>query len=224
MKAQTAVVLGATGFIGGYLVSELINDAAISTIRVLVRRKVTFTNAKVQVVVVDFENADQFKSAIGSGEVIFCCIGTTMKAVKGDKAKYRKIDFDIAVDAARYGKAAGFTQYLLVSSAGADAQSGNFYTLLKGEVEEAIKSVAYPSLQIFRPSFLLGQRQEFRLGEWLTKAFMKLAAPLFVGGLQPYRAIQGQVVAKAMANAAKQQHQGTSILIYPAITALASEG
>ena len=104
-------------------------------------------------------------SSLCTGDCIFSCIGTTSSNVKGDKVLYRSIDFDIPVNAARFGSEAGFKQYLLVSAIGADAHSRIFYSRLKGEVEEVIATFPFDGLHIFRPSLLVGERKEKRLGE-----------------------------------------------------------
>ncbi len=217
MQAQTAVVLGATGFIGKHLVDELKNDSAFSKVRLLVRRPVNYNDPKIEEVVTDFSNPDDFKTRLGNGDALFCCIGTTMKQVNGDKDAYRKIDFDIPVNAAKFAKQAGFSQYLLVSSVGAGKDAGNFYLQLKGEVEDAIKDLGINSFHVFRPSMLMGERKEFRLGEWLGKGLMKVVSPLLLGKYKKYRGISGDAVAKAMVRAANSNKTGTFYYEYEKI-------
>lgn len=214
MKPLTAVVLGATGLIGEQLVQQLLNDPAFSKIRILVRRPLELSHPKLEVEIVDFEDALKYRQKLGNGDCIFCCIGTTNKKVKGDKTSYRKIDFDIPVQAARLGKEAGFTKYLLVSAVGANAPSSNFYLRLKGEVEQEINAVRFDSFHVFRPSILLGRRKEVRLGEIVGKLFMQSLGVLFVGALKKYKGIQSATVAKAMVTAAKSDRKGMYIYHY----------
>ena len=220
MQAKTAVVLGATGFIGGYLVQELSSDSAFARIRLLVRRPIEMTLPKTEVVVTKFSDRQDFKEKLGSGDCIFCCVGTTLKQVKGDKDLYRTIDYDIPVHAAELGKAAGFSQYLLVSSVGANAAASNFYLQLKGEVEEKIKSIGFPSLHIFRPSMLMGSRNEFRFGEVLAKGLMQVVSPLLFGDLRKYKGIHGKAVAHAMVYAAKNAKPGIHKYEYDQLTGI----
>ncbi|HEX4851324.1 MAG TPA: NAD(P)H-binding protein, partial [Puia sp.] len=138
MNLKKAIVLGATGMVGAELVRQLISDDQFRYIDVLSRRPLSFQDPKLNVKLVKFDDTNSFRSAIDKADTIFCCIGTTMKQVKGDKDLYRKIDFDIAVNAARFGSENGVVQYVLVSAVGANALSRNFYLRLKGEVEEAI--------------------------------------------------------------------------------------
>ena len=223
MQSLTAVVLGATGMIGELLVQQLLADPGFSKVRILVRRPLQISHAKLEMVVTNFSNLNEYKNNIGAGDCIFCCIGTTMRQVKGDKVLYRSIDYDIPVNAAKFGKAAGFTSYLLVSAVGANASASNFYLKLKGEVEKAILDISYKATHIFQPSILLGKRKEFRLGETIGKGIMQFFSPLFLGGTKKFRGIQALDVAKAMVNASKQNKAGSFIYQYLAISKLAHQ-
>lgn len=214
MPPLTAVVLGATGLIGEQLVQQLLNDADFSKVRILVRRQVQLSHPKLEVEIVDFDNLAEYRNKLGCADCIFCCIGTTNSKVKGDTTAYRKVDFDIPVNAARMAKDAGFTDYLLVSAVGANASSSNFYLRLKGEVEAEIKRVGFKSFHTFRPSVLLGNRKEFRLAESIAKTVMRALSILFIGGLKRYRAIEDVVVANAMVVAAKSGNKGMFVHHY----------
>ncbi|HEX8357939.1 MAG TPA: NAD(P)H-binding protein [Segetibacter sp.] len=222
MQPLTAVVLGSSGLIGSHVVQQLLADAAFSKVRILVRRKAEWTHPKLEVAVADFNNVSDFKKKLGSGDCIFSCIGTTQKQVKGDQAMYRSVDFDIPVNAARWGKEAGFTKFLLISSVGANSTSSNFYLRLKGEVEKEISSLNYTSFQVFRPGILFGKRAEFRPGEIIGKIVMQIISPLLVAGLSKYKGIRASDVAKAMVAAAKANKGGTEILHYSDIIHLAA--
>jgi uncharacterized protein YbjT (DUF2867 family) len=212
MQSLTAVVLGATGLIGEQLVQQLLADSAFSKIRILVRRQVKLSHPKLEVQIVNFDNLVEYRSKLGKGDCIFCCIGTTQKKVKGDKIKYRKIDIDIPVNAAKMAKDAGFTNYLLVSAAGANAHVSNFYLRLKGEVEKEIAALNFVSFHAFRPGILLGDRKEFRLGETIGKGVMQAISGLLIGNLKKYKGIEGADVAKAMIAAAKSD--GTGMFVH----------
>lgn len=211
MGLQTAVVIGATGLVGSHTVKQLLSDDTFGKVRVLVRKPLELIHPRLEQQVVDFNNYDDYKTKLGTGNCIFCCIGTTMAKVKGDKAEYRKIDFDIPVNAARFGREAGFEQYLLVSAMGADAQSRIFYSRLKGEVEEVIGTFQFKGYHIFRPSFLLGKRNEQRIGEAIGKALSKLFVFLIPS---KYKPIEAETVAKAMVKAAKNQKSGYHLYYY----------
>lgn len=222
MQSLTAVVLGATGFIGEQLVQQLLNDSTFSKVRILVRRPVKLSHPKLEAEIVNFDNLAEYRHKLGRGDCIFCCIGTTQKKVKGDKNAYRKIDVDIPVNAAKMGKDAGFTNYLLVSAVGADAHSKNFYLRLKGEVEREIADLKFKSFHAFRPSILLGERKEFRFAELLGKGVMQGLSSLFIGNLKKYKGIEGANVARAMVAAAKSDGKGMYVHHYDDIIKAAS--
>jgi uncharacterized protein YbjT (DUF2867 family) len=220
MQAATAVVLGATGLIGQQLLQILLNDNTFTEIRALVRSKLPFSHDKLRAVVVDFNDQAAFRNAIGQGDCVFCCIGTTMKKVKGDKEAYRKVDYDIAVNAGQYAIAQGFSQYALVSAIGANAGSSNFYLRLKGEVENAIAAMPFRSTHIFRPSVLLGERKEQRTGESIAQSLMSALSFLLIGSAKKYKPIQGKEVAAAMVAAIKSENPGKHIYHYEEIRRL----
>ena len=214
MQGQTAVVIGSTGLIGTSLVQLLLEDTSYSEVRVLVRRPVPLSHPKLICQMVNFDNYHDLKEKVGSGNAVFCCIGTTQKKVQGDKSAYRKVDYNIPVNTANAAIENGFKKFLLVSSAGADKNSGNFYLQLKGSVEEAISKLEFESIHFFRPSILLGDRQESRAGEKIAKTSMQMLSFLFIGALKKYKPIESGDVAKAMVAASKLQSRGVQIYGY----------
>ena len=202
---MTATLVGATGLIGSYLLQELLNDPYFDTVKILIRRPVDITHKKLEKEIVDFNDGDSLLVALSNSDVLFCAIGSTMKKVKGDKEAYRKIDFDIPVNLARFCKMTGCEKFILVSSAGANPKSSNFYQRLKGETDEAIKRSGLKTIHIMRPSLLLGERKEYRLGENIGKAIMTSLSFLIPA---KYKAIQGKEVAKVMFALSKKKEEG----------------
>lgn len=211
---MTATIIGATGLIGNYLLEELLKDDFYHTIRILIRRPVEINHPKLEKKLVDFADAESFRLALEGSDVVFCAIGTTQKKVKGDKAAYRKVDYDIPVNAARFCKMTGCETFVLVSSVGANSKSNNFYLQLKGEVEDAIKEVGLKSVHFMRPSVLLGDRKEFRSGEKISKCIMSAFSFLIPS---KYKPIHGKDVAKAMLAVAKKNDAGFFIHEYSGI-------
>ena len=162
----------------------------------------------------DFNDSDSLLVALSNSDVVFCAIGTTQKKVKGDNAAYRKVDYDITVNAARFCKMTGCGKFILVSSVGANSKSNNFYLKLKGEVEDAVKAVGLKSVYIMRPSVLLGDRKEFRLGEKISKGLMSTFSFIIPS---KYKPVHGRDVAKAMVAVAKKSEEGFFILEYSEI-------
>ena len=211
MLQDTVAVLGATGLVGSHIVDLLSEEDACQTIRLIVRRPVEFSHPKVEVRLINFEEYESLKSAIDGCKIVFCAIGTTQNKVKGDNLQYRKVDYDIPVNGARGCFETEGTNFLLVSSVGADRNSKNFYLRLKGEVEEAVQKFPIKSISIFRPSMLLGDRKEFRPAERIAQFGMKLIAPLLAGQWKKYKAIEARDVAAAMIEVSKQNKEGFTI-------------
>lgn len=214
---KTATLIGATGLIGGHILDLLLKDPYYERIKILSRRPLDLRAPKLEVIVLNFTDQEAFKTALQGSDVVFCAIGTTQKKVKGDKDAYRKIDFDIPVHAARFCKELGVAHFLLVSAVGADSSSNNFYLKLKGEVEDQVEALALPSASTFRPSMLLGHREEYRLGEKIGQAVMK---PLSFLIPSKYKAIEAMDVAKAMVIISKQKTTGFQAYHYSEMKSL----
>jgi uncharacterized protein YbjT (DUF2867 family) len=212
---MTATLIGATGLIGNYLLEELLKDDFYHTVRILIRRPLELIHPKLEKKLVDFADAESFRLALEGSDVVFCTIGTTRKKVKGDREAYRKVDYDITVNAAGYCKLNGCETFVFVSAVGANSKSNNFYLKLKGEVEDAVKAVELKSVHIMRPSVLLGDRKEFRLGEKVSKGIMSVFSFLIPS---QYKPIQGRDVAKAMMAAANKGNEGFFVYEYAEIT------
>lgn len=214
MPTQTATLIGATGLIGGHLLQLLQEDPGFEVIKVLVRRPVEIVHPKVQVIQIDFADEAAYQAAVAGSDVVFCAVGTTLKQVNSDMVAYRKIDYDIPVNAARFCVASKCPQFLLVSSVGANRKSSNFYLKLKGEVEEKVSRLGLASLSIFRPSMLMGRQGEFRFGEKMAELLMVALAFLIPA---KYKAIAAREVAKAMLNTSKENNSGVNVYEYSAI-------
>ncbi len=211
MKGKMITLIGATGLIGGHLLELLQHDDYCERIKVLVRRPVSINHPKIQEVVIDFSDEVAYKAGITGSEAVFCAVGTTNHKVKGDKEAYRKVDYDIPVNAAKFCSETGCPHFLLVSSVGANSKSNNFYLKLKGEVEDSVRVMSIPAVSVFRPSMLLGKRQEFRLGEVIAQISMVPVSFLIPPMYRPIRAFD---VAKSMVAASKKDTPGFHIYHY----------
>lgn len=220
MNEQTAVIIGASGLTGSNLLDLMLQDDHFGTVRVLVRKRLSLDHPKLQQEIVDFNNLDDYTNKLGNGDSIFCCVGTTQKKVKGDKAAYEKIDHDIPINAARIGVEKGYKKFVVISSVGADPSSGNFYLRLKGKTENDIKQFPFDTISILRPSMLLGKRKESRPAEKIGQILMQAFSFTFIGSLKKYHPIKAKDVARAMIAESKQSHSGVQILEYEEIMKL----
>lgn len=205
---MTAALIGATGLVGNHLLNELLNDDFFKTVRILIRRPLNVSHPKLEKKIVDFNDSDSVLVALENSHVVFCSIGTTRKKVKGDLEAYRKIDFDIPVNLARFCKLTGCGKFILVSTLGANSKSRNFYLKLKGEVEDAVAAMDLPSVHFMRPSMLLGERDETRMGETIGKTLMNSLSFIIPARYKP---VHAKNVAKAMLAAGKSDARGVII-------------
>lgn len=201
---KTALVLGATGLIGNLLTHQLIESRWYEKVKVFVRSPLSWQHPRLQEVVFDFERPN---GLLTQADDIFCCIGTTMKKA-GSKEAFKKVDYQYPLDIARLGLATGAKRFAIVTAMGADPDSSFFYNRVKGEVERDLRALDFPALLIFRPSLLLGDRSENRLGERLAEGAMRLLSPLIPA---KYKGIEATKVANAMLTTTQQDLAGQHV-------------
>jgi uncharacterized protein YbjT (DUF2867 family) len=212
---QTVSLIGSSGMVGTQILEQLIKDDRYSTINLLVRKEPAAVHSKVRVIMMDFTDAKAYVDAIRGSEAVFCAVGTTNKKVKGDKDAFRKVDFDIPVFAARAAAACGSYSFALVSAIGANPDNNaNFYLKLKGVTEEAIAKEHIPQVIFARPSMLMGDRQESRIGETIGKGLSYVVSPFLVGSAKKYKPVKASDVAKALIAATLQLPKGIHVLEY----------
>lgn len=223
MSERTATIIGSTGMIGTQLLNLLMQDPDYDYIRILVRRPVPVTNNRLEIKLVNFDDLETVQLALDGSDVVFSCIGTTNKKVRGDKKLYWKIDHDIPVNACRLALERGCEKFVFVSSIGANANSTLFYTKMKGQTEQDVIATGMPEVHIMRPGMLLGERKESRPLEKFAQVVMKPLSGLMVGKARQYRAIEAIDVARAMIGAAKRNVKGTYIYTYDDMMKLAKK-
>jgi uncharacterized protein YbjT (DUF2867 family) len=212
---KTALILGSTGLVGTSVVEQLINDTRYSKIILINRRSTNPENPKVEEIVIDF-NALPSKLNDLAVDDVFCCIGTTIKTA-GSKEKFKAVDFEIPFQFGQLALKNKWSNFATISSLGANSKSSTFYSQVKGEMEEALIGFGLDHLVIVRPSLLLGDRNEFRLGERIAQAAFLVLNLVMIGPLKKFRAISADQVAKSMIyflneNSTKIIHENDELL------------
>ncbi len=203
MEQRTALILGASGLTGQALLQLLLADALYSTVIIYVRKQVLINHPKLQQQIMNYE---KLESAVQADDV-FCCLGTTIKKA-GNQQAFRQVDLVYPQKVAELQKTSGSKRFLLISAVGADEQSSIFYSKTKGQVEKAITILDYPCTCIFRPSLIMGERSERRIGEKIAIFLAKMIGPVLVGPLKKYQPVSALSIAKAMQDAAHQFEDG----------------
>ena len=190
----TSIIAGSTGLIGGNVIKVLSNkkQSAIA----LTRRSIPNLPPNITEMIIDFDTFEK-NGSLPSCNNVFICLGTTIKTA-GSKENFRKVDIDYCLSIARKAKESGAETLSLISSIGANSSSKNFYLRTKGELEESIQSLGFSTVNIFRPSFLVGDRSEKRLAEKIAIKLAKIMDLFLIGTASKYRSVKAESLAKTM--------------------------
>jgi uncharacterized protein YbjT (DUF2867 family) len=206
---KTALLAGATGLIGSQLLPLLLASERYSKVIVVGRKGLSMLHPKLTQVVTDFDKLEDVRLQLIADDV-FCCLGTTMKQA-GSKEAFYKVDYLYVVKLAALTAGNFASQFMVVSSLGADADAAVYYSKVKGDMEAAVRQIPFRAIHIFRPSLLLGEREQPRLGERVGAVVLGLLKPLMHGPLQKYRPVTGATVAVAMLRAAEEDGGGVRV-------------
>jgi uncharacterized protein YbjT (DUF2867 family) len=198
-----ALLIGATGATGKDLLDLLLNDDDFDRVDIFVRRAIDRIHEKLNVHVIDFDQPDEWKHLV-KGDVLFSCLGTTLKAAGSKEAQWR-IDYDYQYEFAKAARENGVDNYALVSSSGASPSSFLFYPRMKGQLEDAVKSLGFPKVSIFDPP-ILERKNTDRSGEVIGVKVIRFVNQL--GLFRSQRPMPTEVLAKALINAVKSSENG----------------
>jgi uncharacterized protein YbjT (DUF2867 family) len=214
---QRALLAGATGLVGSNILHLLTKEDTIGEVRALTRRSLPSQDKSpvVKEFITDFERLQDHPEWFDV-DMVFCALGTTIAKAK-TQAAFRHVDFDYALAIGKAARSAGARHFLLVTAIGANPRSRFFYNRIKGELEDAILTLGYPSVTIARPSMLLGDRQEYRIGEHIAKKITWLF-PSFLAG------VKASQVAFALVNSANKPAIGVTILDNKTMRSIQTEG
>ncbi len=215
--SKTAILFGSSGLVGHALLKAIVTHQAYTKLITFGRSDIKATHPKLQHYKIDFENLDKYQHLF-KGNDLYISIGTTMKKA-GSKDAFRKVDFDLVFMIAKLASLNGMDQLMLVSSVGADPESLFFYSRVKGDLEEAVRKLPFWAVHIFRPSLLLGERDEKRFGEQLAVNVMGRLKG-FKSLFGKYQPIEPAILARAMVQAAQEMKRGTFIYESPELEML----
>ncbi len=211
--AETVLLAGATGLVGGLAVAHLLAPGAFARVVALSRRPLARRDG-LETRVVDFVHLH--REPVEEATAAVCALGTTI-AKAGSREAFRAVDVDAVLAFGRWAREGGASTFVLVSSVGADPRASSFYLRCKGEAEDAVAGMGFARFVALRPSLLLGPRLEARRGEAIARRLAPLASPLLAGPLRRYRAVEADVVASAAARAALDATPGRFTWEYDAI-------
>ena len=203
MKKLDALVIGATGATGQEIVSQLLEDDSFDSVSIFVRKDPNITHTKLKTYVFDFSKVEEYRELI-KGEVLFSCLGTTLRTA-GSKEKQYLVDYTYQYKFAKIASDNGVPIYSLVSSTGANENSPIFYPKIKGKLEEAIKKLSFKTIQIFQPPTLIRQKNLMRTGEKIgIKIFGFLNS---FGILKSQKPLPVSILAKVMVDHLKMKQK-----------------
>lgn len=198
-----AIIIGATGATGKELLNLLLEDSKVESVVIFVRKQIAVKHPKLTTHQIDFNKPERW-SALVNGDVLFCCLGTTLKAAGSKEAQW-KIDYDYQLWFAQAAKSNKVPCCVLVSSLGASSGSSVFYSRMKGELEEAISKLNFAKFLVFQPPLLLREN---------TDRKMEIIGAKIIGFFNAFGLLKSQLplatkdLAKAMLIASEKEVAG----------------
>jgi len=217
MSGLTAILAGASGLVGGECLKRLVAADEYSSVIVVTRRDLgdAAGHAKVRQAITDFDQLGGLRRSL-RGDHVFCALGTTIRKA-GSQARFRQVDFEYPLRLAQLTRMNDASHFSIVSALGASRSSPFFYSRVKGEVEEGLRAMEWPSLAIFRPSLIAGDRAESRPLERLSEHFLRLAPAT-------WRPVAASDIAAAMVATALRSPAGVTVVESRSIAAAARRG
>ncbi|MBI89523.1 MAG: nucleoside-diphosphate sugar epimerase [Candidatus Marinimicrobia bacterium] len=206
----SGMVVGSTGLVGKHLVKEMSASGRFNSIIALVRKKQFDHVAGVEEKITIFSDNESLEK-LKTVDHVFCCLGTTIKKA-GSKKTFKVVDLEIPFQLAKWAEKRKVKSFSIITSMGANPNSKIFYNRIKGRVEKEISKLSIPKIHIFRPSLILGKRDEFRLGELCGKSIFKILSPLLIGSLARFKAIHARDIARGMLLHLSDPREGVKII------------
>ncbi|MCX5866538.1 MAG: oxidoreductase [Proteobacteria bacterium] len=209
MSERSALLVGASGLVGGHCLKFLLESDRYEKVITLIRKLLITEHQKLEQHEIVFDRLEQYPELIAAND-IFCCLGTTIKQAGSQKA-FSQVDFTYPYETAKAARRNGAESLSIITAIGANPNSPFFYNRVKGNVENTVSRLGFPRFYIFRPSLLLGERREPRLGEKFAQGLSRKFSSFLAGPLKKYRPIEAEVVAFAMVQMAREGPAGVNI-------------
>lgn len=189
-----AILLGATGLVGGHLLTKLLQEEKFTQVIIFVRREMDIKHPKLRQIISNLEDLESYPQEFSHAETLFCCLGTTIKKAGSEEA-FKKVDYTYPLKTANFFKEQNGKHFIVITALGSNSESLFFYNKTKGDLEKELKKLNLPELSIVRPSLILGERKEARLMEDVSKLILPLVNPLIP---PTYRAVEAEEIAETM--------------------------
>lgn len=221
MKTHDIALIGATGLVGNLLLEKLSENPQVRTIKAVTRKPLAHVPAKTENLIINFDRMTEFSSEL-KADIYICCLGTTIK-VAGSQEAFKRVDYDYVIQFAKIAEQNHATKFQVISAMGADAKSSVFYNRTKGEMEEKLKTLKIPQIEIFQPSLILGERKEKRTAEDIAQALTPVMNFFMKGPLEKYRPIKATDIATAMMTTSTHTTAGAKTYKSNEIQSIASQ-
>ena len=193
---KTAAIFGSSGLIGKSILLKLLKSENYSRVKAFVRSEIEIDHPKLDIIITDFSKLDEIEYLLNVDECYFC-IGTTRRKTPR-KTDYIKIEYELPIKIAEICKRNAINKFIYISSLGASPNAAGLYLKNKGKTENDLKNLKFKKLIIVRPSILVGERKENRIGEKLGLLIMNSLSILLMGKLKKYKPIKAMVVANSI--------------------------
>ena len=203
------LVAGSTGLVGKTLITDFLQEHEVIAIS---RRSFKFPN-NVKQELIDFNKDFSLKPA----DHFFICLGYPLELLDliymrdKIKPKFEEVDFGLVIKLAKMALDVGIKDISVISSVMADKNSLNHYLKIKGEMEEEIKKLSFNKINIFRPSHLLGEREnKISLDVQIFEKITNIFGQVLPSQLKDFKNVEARTLAKNMVTEAFNNKTGVS--------------
>ena len=214
--SKTILIAGASGLVGGRLLSNL--KSSENHLVLLGRNKIA-SEKNINQIITDFDNIENLENNLNIDEV-YISIGYKLTLFellylkKSKREEFRKVDFEYIKNIAQFAKRCGAKSIGLISAVGANSKSFNTYLNVKGHIENEVSSMGFNKVVIGQPGHLLGLRSNEKIpfNVMIFEVITNLFGYLMFGPIEKYRNIDANKVAKGIINKMNESIDGIHYL------------